>query len=237
MICPECGHELDSTNTCQNPNCITNVKTEEESDKIVVASDNINHDARNAQINNNTNGNYANQDSSNPNNEFRDENGISPAEMLAFIGEKNPEYYMDKWTRFQDNSKFISWNWPAFLFGIFWFWFRKMYNMVGIIIAINLASTILLFHYGWMRSIVSLTVIICCGLLGNQLYISHAVRKIKSAKFTSGYDNNMLFRRIRSIGGTTWVPVIIAIILFVLFVLLLVIGLFAISSGLSHYIY
>ncbi|MDS0526966.1 DUF2628 domain-containing protein [Clostridium sp. SHJSY1] len=223
MICPECGHELDSNNICHNPNCITNIKKENEDVQFRPNTENLN-----------TNDNYNFQ---NLNSEFRDSNDISPVEMIEFIGDNNTEYYIDKWTRFQDNSNFISWNWPAFLFGFFWFWFRKMYNIAGILFAIGIANAVLLSGFGWLRSIVSLTITIGCGLLANQLYIKHATSKIKSSKLAIGFDNNMLLRRLRSIGGRTWVPLIVAIVLGLIFTTLFVIGLMALHSTFGDFKY
>lgn len=226
MFCPECGQELDSNNNCQNPNCISKMQSENE---------NIQFKSNPETLNNNfNNDNHSDQNS---NAEFRDAHNISPTEMLEFIGHGNTGYYMDKWTRFQNNPKFISWNWPAFLFGLFWFWFRKMYNIAGILFAVGLANGILLSDFKWLRSIVSLVIIIGSGLLGNQLYMAHATKKIKSAKFNMGFNDDMLFRTLRSTGGRTWVPLIVAIVLILILIILFVIGFMALNGAFGDFRY
>lgn len=226
MLCSKCGSELDSNNVCTNPNCITKVNSVYDQDQSTQSNafDSSSNNSKN-DFNNSYNQGFNNFGTSNQNDEFRDANGISAMEMMEFIGNKNPEYYMDKWTRFQENPKFISWNWPAFLFTIYWFWFRKMYSIAGIIFAISFSSGLLLSHYRWLSYLVSLTIMIGSGLLANQLYMNNATQKIKSAKVTTsmGFDTNMLFRRLRSMGGITWVPLFVAIALFVITTLIVIV--------------
>jgi type IV pilus assembly protein PilA len=51
---------------------------------------------------------------------------FSEETIRLFLG-KNSHYYLEKWKKMlQSNSK-ISWNWPAFFFGFWWFFYRKMY--------------------------------------------------------------------------------------------------------------
>ena len=45
-------------------------------------------------------------------------------ELRIFVG-KNADYYISKWEEIADTK--ISWNWAAFLFGLLWFGYRKMY--------------------------------------------------------------------------------------------------------------
>src|SRR5699024_746054 len=59
-----------------------------------------------------------------------------------FVG-KNYQYYKFKWSKSDDPSRSISWNWSAFIFGIFWLGYRKMYKQIFILIGIFLASDLL----------------------------------------------------------------------------------------------
>ncbi|MBD7911811.1 MULTISPECIES: DUF2628 domain-containing protein [Clostridium] len=254
MFCPKCGHELDSNNICTNPDCITNINNHYDKNlKLNSDTSNSNLNSNNDIFNNNNNynennnenynqnfnqgsNNFNNSNETNMNNEFRDANGISATEMMEFLGDKNTEYYMDKWTRFQENSNFVSWNWPSFLFTLYWFWFRKMYNIAGIIFAVDIGSLLLLGHFKWLRYLISLVIMIGSGLLANQLYINHATNKIKSAKFTTsmGFDNSMFVRRLRSMGGITWIPLFVAIGLFVLALILIVFATAISISNVGH---
>ncbi|NPA57981.1 MAG: DUF2628 domain-containing protein [Aquificae bacterium] len=42
-----------------------------------------------------------------------------------FVG-KNWQYYLDRFKRFEEGGS-VSWNWSAFLFGVLWMFYRKMY--------------------------------------------------------------------------------------------------------------
>ncbi len=43
-----------------------------------------------------------------------------------FVG-NNYEYYKNKWRDKPERQSFSSWNWPAFLFPVYWLAYRKMY--------------------------------------------------------------------------------------------------------------
>lgn len=198
MYCKHCGHELNSDNICTNPECPSNT------DK---------------NINDNNYSNNFNESSSY--NEFRDTNGISISEMVAFVGDKKAEYYLDKWTHYQNNENFVSWNWPAFLCGFYWFWYRKMYSIMTIILAVSICGTMIL--PSWVAQILSLGITIGCGLFSNQLYMKHTTKKILSIKSLAnkGVDYNVIMRRIHVNGGTTIAPIITAIVVFIFTILLI----------------
>lgn len=212
MYCKHCGQELNSDNICTNPTCPSNTNNE-------------NIQTRNYSEENN---NY-NQSS----NEFYDKNGITVSEMVSFFGDKKADYYMDKWTSYQNNENFISWNWPAFLCGFYWFWYRKMYSIVAIIIAVSICGAVVLPN--WISRILALGISIGCGLFANQLYIRHATKKIKSMKSMTnlGVDYNIVMRRIHSNGGTTIAPIIVFIVL-VIFLTLLLIALVILGLSISN---
>ena len=54
---------------------------------------------------------------------------IAEKDFINFIGKKSHKY-LPKFKKFHiggvDNFS-ITWNWPAFLFGFFWFLYRKLY--------------------------------------------------------------------------------------------------------------
>ena len=199
MYCKHCGHELNSENICTNPECP--LKT-------------------------NIDNNYCNDSDQQDAifNEFRDYNGISTSEMINFVGEKKADYYLERWNKYLENENFISWNWPAFLFGFYWFWYRKMYSIMLIVLAISISGNLFLPEVA--SSILSLGLMIGFGLFGNQLYIKHATKKILHIKScqSRNVDYNTITRRLHVNGGTTIAPIITFIILSILVVILFIAG-------------
>jgi hypothetical protein len=58
-----------------------------------------------------------------------------PALLQAAVG-PNASFYLDRWAAMDAKGSAMSWNWPACLFGMFWFAYRKMWlPMVGIFVA------------------------------------------------------------------------------------------------------
>ncbi|SFU63480.1 Protein of unknown function [Clostridium sp. DSM 8431] len=203
MYCRHCGHELDENNKCINPECPSNL--------------NKNNYDSNEEPNINRNSNdYFN------NNFFNNNNEITPSELVAFFGEKKADYYLEKWDAYQENHNFISWNWCSFLCGFYWFWYRKMYSIVAIILTVEILGSSLLNR--GVTSILSLGITIGCGLFGNQLYMKHTDKKIKSIKSLSSrnLDYESMMRKLRVNGGTSIIPVIIAVIMAILLTLMTV---------------
>ncbi|MBD7911813.1 MULTISPECIES: DUF2628 domain-containing protein [Clostridium] len=272
MFCPKCGKELNTNNVCVNPSCPSHINNNNSINQGYESTNQntqgYNQNPQQQYVNQNFNGNYGfnqnnqyhpNQNTQNfnnsqfgENNDFRDQNGISSAEMMEFIGYKNSDYYIDKWGKSQENKNFISWNWPAFFTNFLWFWHRKMYGIaagifgVNFIIRLFIASTsaTLTGHNfniasrttNWFGIILNILVGVLSSLFANQLYMKHATNKIRSIKSTSymGFDNNTIFNRLRKSGGTTWAPLIFVI---VVFVVIFIFALIAISFGSSHYRY
>ena len=85
----------------------------------------------------------------------------------------NAEKYMSKFEKMKENNKKYSWNWAAFLFGGFWFIYRKMY-LYGI--GFGVISFVLeeLTKVSWVSWIVS----ILGGLFGNYIYLNHCNKKL-----------------------------------------------------------
>lgn len=260
MFCPKCGKELNTNNVCVNPSCPAYINNNNSINQGFGVNNQNQINNQNIGNNQNFNGNYGfNQNYPNQNvqnfnnsqvnmdNSFRDQNGISATEMMEFVGEKNSDYYIEQWGKAQENENFISWNWPAFFTNFLWFWHRKMYGIAAIIFGVGFIIKLLLtlivksisrYSYltsrpiAWPSYIIALVVSVISSLLANQLYIKHATKKIRSIKSTAsmGVDNDTIFRRLRSNGGTTWVPLFVAIGVFVLTILLLIVGLSVTSN-------
>lgn len=114
----------------------------------------------------------------------------SYAERLRSFVKENSHYYVDKW-RVMDNTRgiggVVSWNWSAFIFGIGWLGFRRMY-LVALIASITLACLSVLMltlrlpqAVAWMSS---LLMSICFGLFGNFFYRKFVDQQIKVFSLT-----------------------------------------------------
>lgn len=220
MFCPKCGQELDTNNICSNPSCPSNRVNEYN------ASTNYSYNNSNNYDFNSHNNNY-------------EWDGISSIEIIDFIGYKNTDYYMDKWNKYKENTKFISWNWPAFFFGLIWFAYRKMYGFAGILFGIGVLSNIIfegLIDSSGLSLLCSLIIMVCSALFGNQLYIKFCVKKISRIKSAlPNITSEDLSARLKANGGITWVPVIIFVAIYVLIFLLIFFLIAAIFNRFGYY--
>lgn len=130
---------------------------------------------------------------------------ITENELKLFMG-KNANYYLNKW-----QTKNKSWNWAAFLVGIFWMGFRKMYFHSFIFLGVLLVVKILenIYHLNLTLSIVFFNcAFIYLGLFANSLYYNFCKHKILKIKMKY-QDLNTQEQEIRRVGGTSPVGLII----------------------------
>ncbi|HEY5996233.1 MAG TPA: DUF2628 domain-containing protein, partial [Candidatus Deferrimicrobiaceae bacterium] len=93
------------------------------------------------------------------------------ADIVCFVGEKSG-YYLGKFRSFQVGRMEAfapTWNWSAFLFGAWWFLYRKMYLW-----ALGAFFLTLVPALGFLAHI-------ACGIVGNYLYYRHAGDRIREA--------------------------------------------------------
>jgi len=64
--------------------------------------------------------------------------GVNSSELTAYTGE-NFHYFLRNFRRILSGSNF-SWNWSAFLFNYFYFFYRKMYKVGFVLLALRIAS-------------------------------------------------------------------------------------------------
>ncbi len=114
---------------------------------------------------------------------------LSEDELKAFIG-KNADYYIKRFKKFEKGGS-LSWNWYAFLFGVLWMFYRKMYlygfSALAVIFSINLFISILKIDQVISTGI-SLWLWIGFGMFGNYLYYLHvknSISKIKKSTYHS----------------------------------------------------
>lgn len=232
MFCTKCGQMLNNDNMCTNENCPS--KTMNNSTTFNSANEFT------QQQNDNYQQSYGN-DGFNPNPYgYRDSryNNEATQDLMLFIGEKNTEYYMEKYTRYQQNESFSSWNWAAFFLNIYWLLYRKMYGYAAAFFGVQFVIILLTSVFA---PILNLALAIGFGMFANQIYIKFALSKVRSLKFAiPGMSVEDIKRRIAANGGTNLaaplillgIVVVLSIILFVLFVFA-----FAAFDGYYRYYY
>ncbi|UOE58213.1 DUF2628 domain-containing protein [Cytobacillus oceanisediminis] len=129
----------------------------------------------------------------------------------AFVG-KNYDTYIDRWDRLEEKNGRISWNWATFLFGPFWFGYRKMYVPLLFILVAYLFVDLILYATGsdlWNLFIFPLTIIL--AMFGNYIYLKHTNKHINKANLTPLNNEQKMFYLKRK-GGTSWLGVLFTVI-------------------------
>ncbi|WP_338587196.1 DUF2628 domain-containing protein [Clostridium baratii] len=199
MFCEKCGGNIGLDRNCTNPLCESNMGNDSKNNL------NMSKDYSNEFSSENSN-NFYSQDS----NTYADPNAVTEEDFITFVGEKNTEYYLDKFYRYQSNQNFASWNWAAFFLGMFWILYRKLYKLAGILFGINLLSVFLIGG----SSILNLVIMIGCGTYGNLIYVKDSIQKIENIKrFSSNISHMDLNNRLIHNGGVSFVGPIILLLL------------------------
>jgi hypothetical protein len=113
--------------------------------------------------------------------------GLTDLDRLEiYVGEKSKKY-LGKWgivgvddVKLDNKVKsFSSWNWSAFLVGLFWMGYRKMYlelmYLLLIFLVCDFITYVLEFDVNWGVNIATGVTI---GLFGNAFYLSRAKKEI-----------------------------------------------------------
>ena len=145
---------------------------------------------------------------------------VNEDECKAFIGKK-ADYYIEKWSLMEKACSKISWNWGAFLLGLLWMLYRKMYFYSLIVLGIAIGQGIITELSGlgkffdlWLVLIISLLF----GLFGNYLYYIHTKSKILKIKRTA--KEELLVAELVRKGGTTWAAPIIFVFMYLLIIII-----------------
>ena len=101
-------------------------------------------------------------------------------QLFELYFQKSKEYYLDKLTKYKSGQKF-TFNIFAFLFGLFWFVYRKMYLQALIILLVIIGEgfieQLILTNSvdentsSIINIISTIAIATITGLLGNNLYI------------------------------------------------------------------
>jgi len=109
-----------------------------------------------------------------------------------------------------------TWHWPAFLIGLVWMMYRRMYRLaalwVGLLLLISVVETLLDVPEG-VSLVITIALSVTTGTFGNTWYLAHCQRLIAQARAVSGGDDARLRSELTARGGTSVVATLIAIVI------------------------
>ncbi len=136
--------------------------------------------------------------------------------LNAYVGKKYKTFYRNVWLNKQPNILFPSWNICAFLVGLCWCFYRKMYFIGAIYFFIICAVEIILKITGanaelyfLVSVIASFLIWLCNGILGNSLYYNKSVKDINRLNEKTSISAEVLKKK----GGTSVLSVILIIVI------------------------
>lgn len=122
--------------------------------------------------------------------------------------EKNINHFRISEQKIEQSGKTFSpsWNWSAFLFGLYWLVYRRCYKWAAIIYGgLILVSGVLgAISAGLLMPLLSLAFWICIGLFGDSLYFYAIKEKIYKLK-QKGLSDNQIIEKTKP----SWIPVIV----------------------------
>ena len=139
--------------------------------------------------------------------------------LRMFIGEKNADYYISRWSKGNH-----TWNWAAFFFGLFWLGYRKMYKMIFLFLSISLLINLAPLNEEIStiyNNALSLGVAITLGIRGNYFYRQHAIKKIKK-KLDESTSQKIWLEQVVLSGGGSWIGLLMSLLLLVVYLVLLI---------------
>ena len=109
-----------------------------------------------------------------------------------------------------------TWHWPAFLLGLIWMMYRKMYRLaamwVGLLLLVSVVETLLDVPDG-LSLVITFALSITTGIFGNSWYLAHCQRLIAQARTVTGGDDARLRSELSARGGTSVVATLVAIVI------------------------
>lgn len=109
-----------------------------------------------------------------------------------------------------------TWHWPAFLLGLIWMMYRRMYRLAamwaGLLLLISVVETLLDVPDG-LSLVITFALSITTGIFGNSWYLAHCQRLIAQARAVTGGDDARLRSELTARGGTSVVATLVAIVI------------------------
>ena len=116
-------------------------------------------------------------------------------DLYTFI-QANQPVYISKFQKMQMSNSKTSWNWCSFLFGGYWFAFRKMYGIAAAFIGIFFVAGLI----PSLGSLIQLALLICSGIFGNHFYKQYIDGELQIAKSMDNFNKSAY---IAKKGGTS----------------------------------
>lgn len=145
--------------------------------------------------------------------------------LYAAVVGRNFAVYRRRW-RLDQGVPHASgtWHWPAFLFGLPWMMYRRMYRVAMLWVAVLVASSVaeaLLDVPQAFSSISSLALGVTAGVFANHWYLRHCQRQIAQARALVGSDPAALEQELARRGDVSWLGLVLSLAA----ILLLLVGL------------
>ncbi|MBQ5782488.1 MAG: DUF2628 domain-containing protein [Oscillospiraceae bacterium] len=172
MFCTKCGFQLEE-NAKFCPNCGTTVQQEQNTttaEPVFTAE---------------SDGGYG---------------GFIDSDIMELVGPNNAEFYNMRFNEIKRLNKKATWNWPAFLLGSAWLFYRKMYLYGLIYIAVNALIGSL------VPPLIGFAISAAFAVFANWLYLDYLEGLSLEAKQYIGTAKETF---IKTKGGTSWVAVLV----------------------------
>ncbi len=119
------------------------------------------------------------------------------------VGTKT-EYYLPRFEKMENLNSFTSWNWPAFLVGCNWMFYRKMYVLGAVMWVVSQLIALL------SSPLLSWVLWIGLGVVGNFLYMKDIDNRTEKAMNMQPEEREVY---IQQNSGTSWIPVLVACVI------------------------
>ncbi|TFZ42023.1 DUF2628 domain-containing protein [Stenotrophomonas maltophilia] len=136
--------------------------------------------------------------------------------LYASVVGGNFPIYRQRWRLDQGSATGTgTWHWPAFLIGLVWMMYRKMYRLAalwaGLLLLVSVIETLLEVPEG-LSLVITFALSITTGMFGNSWYLTHCQRQIAQARAVTGGDEARLCSELAARGGTSVIATLAAII-------------------------
>ena len=118
-----------------------------------------------------------------------------PDNLETQLIDRSTSYYISKFRIMRDDDTAITWNWSAFLFTYFWLLYRKMYRIgIGLVVFSQVLSITLrlLSVPNLTRSLISASIGLIFGFVGNSLYMQSIEKTIEALNDLEGKERDEL---------------------------------------------
>jgi len=149
----------------------------------------------------------------------------------AVLGPKNQDYYLDRFSRFDDEGKISpTWHWPAFLVTFYWLLYRKMWLnaaiyfllpylfaiLFGILGAVASSATGILIATGYFLYLVAIFIVV--PMYANGLYYKQCKKTIAAVRASTQGTQRQLGELSGKGGTSNAALIVILILMFVAFI-------------------